>query len=65
MLRWVRGFLSGFSVFRVGFDRDLIGFDTPFDGFGGVLFDVSRVFAETLTFVKCFTARIVVPLLYG
>ena len=65
MLRWARGFCIGFGAFWVGFDRDLIGFDTPFDGFGGVLFDVSRIFAETLTFVKCFTAIIVVPLLYG
>ena len=65
MLRWVRGFLAGFYAFRVGFDRDLIGFDTPLDGFGGVPFDVSRIFAKTLTFVKCFTGRISVPLLYG
>jgi hypothetical protein len=65
MLRWVRGFLSGFDAFRVGFDRDLIGFDTPLDGFGGAPFDVSRIFAKTLTFVKCFTGRISVPLLYG
>ena len=65
MLRWVRGFCARFDAFRVGFDRDLIGFDTPLDGFGGVTFDVSRIFAETLTNVKCFTAIIVVPLLYG
>ena len=65
MLRWVSSFFAGFGVFWVGFDRDFIGFDTPFDGFGGVPFDVSRIFAETLTFVKCFTRRISVPLLYG
>ena len=65
MLRWVTRFFARFDAFRVGFDRDLIGFDTPLDGFGGVPFDVSRIFAKTLTFVKCFTAVIVVPLLYG
>jgi len=65
MLRWVRGFCVGFYAFRVGFDRDFIGFDTPFGRFGGVQIDVSRIFAETLTFVKCFTTIIVVPLLYG
>ena len=65
MLRWVTRFFTGFDAFRAGFDRDFIGFDTPFDGFGGVQIDVSRVFAETLTFVKCFTRRISVPLLYG
>ena len=65
MLRWVRGFCARFYAFRAGFDRDFIGFDTPFDGFGGVQIDVSRVFAETLTFVKSFTRRIGVPLLYG
>ena len=55
MLRWVSSFLAGFGAFWVGFDRDLIGFDTPFGGFGGVQIDVSRIFAETLTNVKCFT----------
>ena len=65
MLRWVTRFFARFDAFRVGFDRDLIGLDTPFDGFGGVLFDVSRTFAETLTFVKCFTRRNSVPHLYG
>ena len=65
MLRWVTRFFARFDSFRVGFDRDFIGFDTPFGRFGGVQIDVSRIFAETLTFVKCFTRRIVVPLLYG
>jgi hypothetical protein len=65
MLRWVRDFCARFEACWAGFDRDLIGFDTPFGGFGGVQIDVSRIFAETLMNVKCFTARIVVPLLYG
>ena len=65
MSRGVRGFLAGFGAFWAGFDRDFIGFDTPFGRFGGVQIDVSRIFAETLMNVKCFTTIIVVPLLYG
>jgi hypothetical protein len=65
MLRWASAFPSVFGAFFMVFDPVFIGFDTPFDGFGGVQIDVSRVFAETLTFVKSFTRRISVPLLYG
>jgi len=56
MLKWVRQILRLFSHFWSLFDRNLIAFEASRSGFARVRVDVSRVFAETLTCVKCFTA---------
>ena len=55
MLRWVRGFLSGFGAVLIVFDPHFIELDTLSGRFEGASANVSRLFAKTLTFVKCFT----------
>ena len=43
--------------FFIVFDPHFIELDTPWGRFEGASANVSRLFAKTLTFVKCFTAR--------
>jgi hypothetical protein len=57
MLRWARGFSSVFGAVLIVFDPHFIELDTLWGRFAGASANVSRIFAKTLTFVKCFTGR--------